>query len=111
MWSLDKLTIEVSDVEHEIMLVAITTPLGRIDFLGHVSVRDGWLWIEAAHVQGLRPGALGRAGMNAIARKLMGEADVQGVVVEGSTRTTGRAQGRIQRAFRFPNPLSPSGDG
>lgn len=110
MWALDAITIEVSDVDEETMLVAISTPAGRLDLLGRVRIRERVLMVEAAHIQSLSPGAIGRVGLNAIARKLMVEADVEGLVVEGSTRTTGRSKGRIQRAFRFPHPLPPADD-
>jgi hypothetical protein len=53
-------------------------------------------------VQGLTPGALGRAGLNAIGRKLLEEADVDQIVIQGGARTTGRGKGRRPRPFRFP---------
>jgi hypothetical protein len=107
MWPLDRITVEVTDVDRDVVLVAITTPLGRIDLIGRVSIRDGVLLVEDAHVQGLSPGTLGRSGLNAIARKLVVEADVQGLVIEGSTRTTGRAAGRRPRPIWFPRSVSP----
>ncbi|MER2264876.1 hypothetical protein [Methylobacterium oxalidis] len=96
--------VEITDVEGLEMLVSVATPIGRIEIFGQVRLSDGWLVIERAHVQGLAPGALGRQGLNVIARKLMVEADAQGIVVEGSTRTTGRTRGRRPRPFRFPLP-------
>lgn len=102
MWTLERIEVTVSDVDGDVMLVSISTPVGCVEILGRVAVIDGLLIVEAAHVQGLTPGALGRAGLNAIARKLMREADAHGIVVEGSTRTTGGTRGRKQRPFRYP---------
>jgi hypothetical protein len=61
------------------------------------------LRVDGAHVQGLAPGALGRAGLNAIGRKLLEEADVDQIVVQGGARTTGRNKGERPRPIRFPN--------
>jgi hypothetical protein len=47
--------------------------------------------------------ALGRAGLNAIGRKLLEEADVDQIVIEGGTRTTGKNPGRPPKVFRFPS--------
>jgi hypothetical protein len=107
MWSHDQIDIEVSEVDGIVVLVTITTPVGRLELMGGVSLRGRLLVIEGAHVQGLRPGALGRAGLNAIARRLIAEIDADGLVVEGSARTTGRTKGRVQSPFRFPHPSSP----
>ncbi|MEH3116571.1 MAG: hypothetical protein PGN25_02895 [Methylorubrum populi] len=92
------------------MLIAVSTPVGSFERIGDVGIRAGILVVENAHIQGLRPGALGRHGLNTVARKMMVEADVQGLVVEGGTRTTGRTRGRRQRPFRFPHPSSPEDD-
>ena len=105
-WRSAEIAVDVFDVEGGVVLVTIATPVGQIDVMGEVFIRGRLLVIERAHIQGLSPGALGRAGLNAIARKLMVEIDVDGIVVEGSTRTTGRTKGRTQSPFRFPHPSS-----
>ncbi len=118
MWTLDDVAIEISLVDADVMLVdadvmlvVVAAPVGRFELIGNVGIRAGILVVENAHVQGLRPGTLGRHGLNAVARKMMVEADVQGLVVEGGTRTTGRTRGRRQRPFRFPHPTSPDDGG
>lgn len=111
MWGLDDVSIEISFVDRDVMLVAIATPVGTFELIGEVRIRAGLLVIANAHIQGLEPGALGRQGLNTVARKMMVEADVQGLVVEGGTRTTGRTRGRRQRPFRFPHPSSSRDDG
>lgn len=49
------------------------------------------------------PGALGRHSLNAVARKLLEEADAGALVVEGGVRTTGARPGRAPKRFRFPH--------
>ena len=55
-----------------------------------------------AHIGGLSANALGIPGLNAIGRKLMEEAGVTEIVVEGSARTTGRCKGPTPHPIRFP---------
>ena len=52
------------------------------------------LRVDAAQIEGLTPGAIGRAGINAALRKLLVEADVEQIVIQGAVRTTGKGQGR-----------------
>ena len=110
MWLPIDVMIEVVEVDGDLVLVRIATPVGGIELIGHVSLRNRVLFVERAHIQGLSPGALGRIGLNAIARKLMVEADAESLVIEGGTRTTGRAEGRAPRPFRFPRSSAPSED-
>ena len=93
--------IEVADGDE--IIAVITTPLGAVQVLGSVTRIGRILYVDRAHIHGLGPGVLGRAGLNAIARKLLEEADVDQVIIEGSVRTTGRNPGKRPRRFRFPN--------
>lgn len=107
MWSPDQITIEIEDAEQNTAMVRINTPAGCIDVIAEVSIGEGRLTLEGAHVQGLEPGKLGRSGLNAIGSKLMAEADVREIVVHGGTRTTGRKKGTKPRPIRFPRSGSP----
>lgn len=102
MWSARDVTIEIDEVEGQTMIVIVGTPAGAIEILGSIRSLGRVLHVERAHVQGLRPGALGRAGLNAIGRKMLEEADVDQVIIEGSARTTGKGRGRVPRPIRFP---------
>ena len=84
------------------MIVRVAVPVGVLELIGSFSRIGRVLHIEGAHVQGLAPGALGRAGLNAIGRKLLKEPDVDEIVIQGGARTTGRNKGRLPRAIRFP---------
>lgn len=84
------------------MVATVRTPVGTLKIVADLELVEGVLWARGAHVQGLTPGALGRAGLNAVARKFLEEADARALVVEGSSRTTGARRGRVPRAFRFP---------
>jgi hypothetical protein len=96
------ITIEIEEVEENLMLVSITCPAGRLEMIGSVSQVGRALYIDDAHVQGLHPGALGRHGLNSIGRKLLAEADVEEIVIKGSARSTGKKPGERPREIRFP---------
>ena len=103
MWASEEITIEIGLVEDEVMIVEITTPAGMVQIIGNVTRVGRVLHVRKAHIDGLHGGALGRAGLNAIGRKLLEEADVDEIVIEGGTRTTGKNPGRPPRVFRFPS--------
>jgi hypothetical protein len=103
MWTTDQIVVEIDVVEHPETVVVIVTPIGLVRLMANVSINNRVLRLDRAHVEGLKPGAIGRAGLNAIGRKLMELADVDEIVVQGSTRTTGRNEGKVPRPIRFPN--------
>ena len=103
MWTSDLITVEIEAVDHPVMIVTITTPAGTIEIIGSVTRRGRVLHLDQVHVQGLAPGSLGRAGLNAIGRKLLAEADVDQIIVQGGTRTTGRNKGKRPKRLRFPS--------
>ena len=102
MWSLDQIAIDIVDVDHPIVEIVVRTPIGDLKMLASVSVVGRTLRLDAVHVGGLAPGLLGRAGLNAVGRKLLEIADVDEIVLQGSTRTTGRYRGKIPGVIRFP---------
>ncbi|HYP57098.1 MAG TPA: hypothetical protein VEQ35_02310 [Beijerinckia sp.] len=104
MWNAAKITIEIEQAEGSVMIVNIHTPLGTLDLVGEVKRIGRILYVDRAHVQGLKPGALGRDGLNAIGRKLLKEADVDKIVVYGGVRTTGKGKGRRPQPIHFPKP-------
>ncbi|MGJ5177196.1 hypothetical protein ACQR16_00820 [Bradyrhizobium oligotrophicum] len=104
MFDPDDVSIEITSVDQDVMLVEIHTPVGTMSILGNVTLIARVLYVRRAHVDGLMPGSLGRRGLNAIGRKLLEEADADEILVEGGTRTTGRCKGRAPRTIRFPHP-------
>ena len=94
MWTLDEIAIEIVDAENNTAEIEVWTPAGRLSIMGEVYRIGRVLHCTGVHVEGLRPGALGRSGLNAIGRKLLLEADVDEIVIEGASRTTGRGEGR-----------------
>ena len=95
MWASDQIVVEIEEAERSEIIVTIA-------LMANVSIVDRTLRMNRAHAEGLKPGALGRAGLNAIGRKLLELADVDEIVIQGSTRTTGRNPGTIPRPIRFP---------
>jgi hypothetical protein len=105
MWSLDQIRLQIDEVDRDVVLVTISTPAGDIHLAAEVRLAGRTLYCTHVHAQGLHAGAVGRAGLNAIGRKLLVEANVEEIVIEGSTRTTGRGKGRTPRRIRFPRSL------
>jgi hypothetical protein len=102
MWKSDQISVEIDDVEHPVAVLAITTPVGTLRLIGSISIVERIMRIDRAHVEGLKMGSLGRTGLNAIGRKLLEVADVDEIVIQGGTRTTGRSNGKVPRPIRFP---------
>jgi hypothetical protein len=107
MWAADQITIDIEDIEYAVgndravtVLVRITTPVGVLRILGALYVHNDVLHIDGAHAGGLNAGVLGRSGLNAIGRKLLEVADVKEILIQGSTRTTGRNAGKVPRPIR-----------
>jgi hypothetical protein len=108
MWATDQISIEIEDVDHPVAVVVITTPAGTLSLIGGISIVGRVMRIDRAHVEGLTMGALGRAGLNAIGRKLLEVADVDEIIIQGGTRTTGRTKGKVLRPIRFPRATRPA---
>jgi hypothetical protein len=100
MWTNEQIQIDIEAVEGNEVIVRFT---GVMHLLGSVSLVGRILTIDRVHVQGLRPGSLGRSGLNAIGRKLLVEADVDTIIVQGGVRTTGCNKGKLPKPIRFPN--------
>jgi hypothetical protein len=105
MWSLDEITIEIDEAEPPLVIVRVTTPVGSLELTGEVRRIGRVLYCERVHIQGLAAGALGRAGLNAVGRKILVEIDVDQVVIEGSARTSGKGAGKTPRPIRFPRQV------
>lgn len=96
--------------EHPVWVVTAHTPLGTMRMLGLLRLEGRCLFVEDAHVEGLFPGALSRAGLNAIGYRLMEVADVDRLVIQGAVRTTGARPGHRPAAFRLARPRNADAD-
>jgi hypothetical protein len=95
--------IEIVELEGDILNVNITISGRQLLLIGEIAKFDDQLLeLIGVHVQGLRPGELGRAGLNAIGRQLMVEARVGQIIIYGGRRSTGRKFGTIPRPIVFP---------
>jgi hypothetical protein len=103
MWGEADVTVEIDQIDRDVMIVVVSTPVGKLQLIGEVTQIGRVLHVRNAHAGGLHPGALSRAGLNAIGRKLLVEADVDEIIIEGGTRTTGKNPGRPPKPFRFPS--------
>ena len=111
MWDPDQIIVDVplsepSEDGTTTMLIRVTAPGVVIEILGSVSIVERVLRIDGAHIDGASAGKIGRAGPNAIGRKLMQVANevdhVDYILIQGSTRATGRNAGKLPRPIRFP---------
>jgi hypothetical protein len=108
MWGKGQISFDLRETEGSICIVRIDTPAGAIELIGEVIKVGRVLHVNGAHAQGLTPGRLGRAGLNAIGRKLLEEDDVEEIIIQGGARTTGARPNRIPPAYRFPHRKGPS---
>ncbi|AWN51463.1 hypothetical protein DK412_06995 [Methylobacterium sp. 17Sr1-1] len=102
MWTSAQITITIEEVYGNTVLVRIALPVGVLEVIGEADFRGRELRVTNAHIQGLSPGALGRAGLNSLGRKILEIYDVDVVHVAGASRTTGRNPDRPPRPFRYP---------
>ena len=107
MWTLDQISVEIEEAEGSIIQAVIDTPAGTLRLLASVAIVGRVLLLDGAHIGGLAPGAIGRAGLNAVGRKLVELADVDQIIIQGSARTTGRRKGNVPRPIRFPGQAAP----
>jgi hypothetical protein len=101
MWTSAHLSVEIDVVDGREVILIVGTPVGPISIIGTVTVTADVLELDGVHVSGSGPGRLGRDGINAIARRIMEELDVQEIRAQGGVRTTGRRSGQVPRPFRF----------
>ncbi|MDP4026396.1 hypothetical protein Q8W71_27610 [Methylobacterium sp. NEAU 140] len=105
MWLPDSITVTITELDvGDTVLIEIDTPAGRVDILCKLAWSGRTLYMCEAHVGGLRKGALRREGLNAIGARILIEAQVDALVVEGAERTTGAGphRGRRPPPFRYP---------
>jgi hypothetical protein len=95
--------IVFDDADDDVIFLRITTPIGVMDVCGELLWVERVLYVHNAHVQGLQPGDLLRAGLNAIGRKLLDVANVDKIVIQGANRTTGRRKGCAPKPISFPH--------
>jgi hypothetical protein len=102
MWPAEQIAFEIVDADHPVVEIVVTTPIGDLKLIASVSIVGRTLRLDGMHVGGSTAGLLGRSGLNAIGRKLMEVADVDEIIIQGGTRTTGRYKGKVPRPIRFP---------
>ena len=102
MWASSDILVAIDDSDPPTLLVRITTPARVVQIIGNLQLIGRTLHIDKAHIGGLDSNALGIAGLNAIGRKLLEEADVTEIIIKGGARTSGRCAGRIPHVIRFP---------
>lgn len=93
---------EIEEIDGLVILIEVKTPLGRVEILGRSWLAGRTLLGAEVHLGGLSANALGAAGLNAIAQKVLKDADVDSIIIQGGVRTSGRLIGKRPREFRYP---------
>lgn len=107
----DKIIIDLDHLsEHPVWVITAHMQAGALRLLGLIELKGRTLHVRDVHVEGLTPGALGRAGLNALGYALMEVADVDELVIQGAVRTTGARPGRRPAAFRLIRPCNIATD-
>jgi len=101
MWTSAQLSMELDLVVGTEVILHVMTPVGLVKILGTVNLTGTLLELYGVHVDGPGPGCLKMNGVYAIAQKIMEELDVQEILAQGGTRTSGRRLGKVPRQFRF----------
>ena len=101
---IENVVLDIIEAEDRLIWVAASGPWGSVELVGTLRIEAGTIYLDGVHIDGAHGGSLGRRGLNAIARKVLEETGADQIVIQGSTRTSGRTPGRAPRAFRFPNP-------
>ena len=97
MFTASEVEIRLTDVDHPVVLMEARTPVGVVEIIGRITIEGRVLHALAVHIGGLEANAIGIAGLNAIAQRVLEEADVDQIIVEGGVRTTGRGLGKRPR--------------
>jgi hypothetical protein len=102
-WSPDAISFDIiADVtSHPVVTVAVTTPIGRLVFMGEPVIAGGRMVVRAVHVQGAAPRSVGWPRLRMIAAAVLEGMGLDELVVEGAVRTTGACPGRRPRPLRF----------
>jgi hypothetical protein len=101
MWRAHDLSVEVEDVEGNVVSIDVRTPAGVVQVIREIELVDRVLYVRKTHIGGLSSGAAGLQGLRAIALKIMEEVGADEIVIEGNARSTGRRKGRVPRPIRF----------
>jgi hypothetical protein len=101
MWHAHALSVELEDVEGNVVSIDVSTPAGVLQIIGEIERADRVLYVRKTHLGGLSPGVLGLQGLRAVALKIMEEADADEIVIQGNARSTGKRKGRVPRPIRY----------
>jgi hypothetical protein len=113
MWTADDIEIELEDelTDGPVVTARITTPLGALLVMAEVELQGRELRLDRLHMHGetLRPNQFGPHRLRQIANALIEWMDLDGIVVEGATRTSGARRGNFPRPLRFARKLYSQG--
>jgi hypothetical protein len=113
MWTADDIQIELEDelTDGQVITARIITPAGALLVMAEVEQRGRELLLDRLHMHGetLRPNELGPHRLRQLAHALIEWMDLDAVIIQGATRTSGAHRGSLPRPLRFTRKLSAAG--
>jgi hypothetical protein len=97
MWDNALLDIVIDDVEEDEVIVVIGTPVGTVHLMGTLRINGRVLHVERAHIHGLTPGALGRAGVSCWKKPMSKKSSLREVLERQA-----QMKGGARKSFAFP---------
>ena len=103
MWASDELSFELLDdmTADPVVTIIVGTPHGTLRFMAEPEIAGPTLILRGIHIQGATPNAVGAGNLKVLAQAVMERMELNGLVVEGASRTTGANPGRRPSILRF----------
>jgi hypothetical protein len=112
MWTTDDIQIEMEDelTDGNVVTARITTPAGALLVMAEVESGGRELLLYGLHMHGetIRPNELGPHRLRQLSHVLMELVDLDALVIQGATRTSGAHRGHLPRPLRFTRKLYPA---
>jgi len=102
-----KSSVTVLEEADGIIHLSIETSKGTVQVLSDIAQEGATVVLSKLHIDGLTPGALGRAGINemkAAAAEFFAGRGASEIIIEGFRRTSGKMIGTIPRVVRIIIP-------
>lgn len=94
--------VTITEVDGNTVSIAVSTPTGQIDIVVDVTVSQGTLSIENAHIQGQGPNTAGIRYLRSVAKDVGRVFGVDNVSISGGMRTSGANLGRFPDRINIP---------
>jgi hypothetical protein len=99
--------IEILDAQSNVVLARIEMVEVTLSVLAEVAITGRSLILGGLHIQGenVEPNEVGIRDLRRVVQEVMEDLDVDHIIVEGATRSTGAGPGRTPRQLRFSRKI------